>query len=210
LQRRQLSYWLSIPRNEPSSPCNADRKPCLSQEIRQTANDLSIDVNRMLAAAVQRVNAEQGPKVHFIDPNPAFNGHRFCEVDDGEEVIEPNPNRADTWFFLGEWHDNKLDGGIVAAAEDIEPTLGNENANTIAIPSSSSVCGEISNPKNFVLCAVAQINEDPTSPEYLRLVQDQKEIQSGNFSAHRIPWFIPTRLAKTLHARTLGEKAYAD
>ena len=205
-----FSYWPPIPRNVPSSPCDAKRKPCLSQEIRQTANDLSIEVNRMLAAAVQRVNAEKGPKVHFIDPNPAFNGHRFCEVDDGKEVVEPNPDRADTWFFLSEWHDNKLDGGIAAAAEDIDPTLGNENANTTAIPPSSSVCGDISNPKNFVLCAVAQINEDPTSPEYQRLVEDQKEIQSGNFSAHHIPWFIPTRLAKTFHARTLGEKAYAD
>ena len=168
-----FSYWPPIPRNVPSSPCDAKRKPCLSQETRQTANDLSIEVNRMLAAAVQRVNAEKGPKVHFIDPNPAFNGHRFCEVDDGKEVVEPNPDRADTWFFLSEWHDNKLDGGIAAAAEDIDPTLGNENANTTAIP------------PHRAFAATYRIQRTSFSVQLLKLTKTQRLLSISDWSRTR-------------------------
>jgi hypothetical protein len=184
--------------------------PCLTQELRRTVNQLSIDLNRQLDAAVRRVNSEKGDIVRFIDPNPAYNGHRFCEVDDGVEVKEPDPSRADTWFFLSAWPDNKLDGTLDVIAKDIDPALGNENANTTALPPAASICTNIRSPQDYFLCQMARVQENSTISQHFLLEQQQAEIAAGNFSAQHVEWWKPTREIKAFHPRTLGSKAYAD
>lgn len=59
----------------------------------------------MLSAAVEGVNTGL-PQQHvwFIDPNPRYDGHRFCE----EGVNDPDAARDDTWLFLSGWQDNSL------------------------------------------------------------------------------------------------------
>lgn len=80
------SYWT---RNNP---------PKLTQDLRRQLNDLTTQLNGAVTDAVDRANANDPRKpVVYVDYSNSFNTHRYCE--DG--VTEPDPNRADTWFF--EW-----------------------------------------------------------------------------------------------------------
>ena len=195
----------------PTKHCNVDTKPCITQGFRRTVNQLSTDVNSMLSAAVDRVNQEKGSNaVNFINPDASFDGHRFCESSNGQDVQEPKTSRSDTWFFLSAWPDNKLDGTLASLEDAADPSLGNANTNTTAIPPSAAVCDGSILSANYVLCAMALVNEDPTSPEYALLAQQQEEIRNGNFSASHIEWWKPTRELKTFHPRTLGQNAYAE
>lgn len=210
----EVSFALFVEaRVTPNVPCDLKMRPCLTQELRRTVNQLTFEFNHMLSAAAKRVNAEKGQKVHLIDPNPAFDGHRWCEVDEfGQEVNEPDKIRAETWSFLSNWPDNKLDGRIAGpyAQDPMDLSLGDFNTNTTPKPPSSAVCGDTADPKNDILCAIAQINEDPTSPQHQAFMQQHDEIRAGNFSANHIKWWMITSIFKTFHRRTLGEKAYAD
>ncbi|RVX65813.1 hypothetical protein B0A52_10329 [Exophiala mesophila] len=58
--------------------------------------------------------------VTFIDPNPAFNGHRFCEKGGDTEVTEPDSSRIDTWFFLSGWPDNAPLNAATASGNEVQ------------------------------------------------------------------------------------------
>lgn len=80
------------------------------------------NLNELLSSAVDGINKlrlTQKPMAIFIDPNEAYNGHRFCEQD----VEEPAPGRDDTWVFLSGWPDNARpdnpSGRIASALQDV-------------------------------------------------------------------------------------------
>lgn len=209
----QVSFhiWNSGHTLPPFQPCDPKGFPCLTQDLRRTVNQLSANVNNMLSAAVDRVTSEKGANaVKFINPNASFNGHRFCESPNGKDVHEPDPSGSDTWFFLSNWPDNKLDNTLADLEDDFDPTLGNANTNTTAIPPSASVCDGSVMSENYMLCQMALVNEDVTSPEHAFLVEQQDEIRNGNFSASHLRWWGHAGLAKTFHPRTLGQNAYAE
>lgn len=85
----------------------------LYQPLRLQLNNLVSSLNVMLSQVANSVNSQYpSQKVWFVDPNPRYNGHRFCE--DG--VTEPDDSRSDTWLFLSAWGDNSLPG--TASAQD--------------------------------------------------------------------------------------------
>lgn len=61
----------------------------LTRSLRAKLNDLIGRLNDVIEAAAQAHGAE------YVGIDGLFAGHRFCE--DG--VLEPAPNRKDTWFF---------------------------------------------------------------------------------------------------------------
>lgn len=77
----------------------------LYQDLRAKLNNLTANLNSEISRAVHKINFELGknnrsPQISFIDPNAAFEHHRFCEIDGKEDVREPDSERRDTWFFL--------------------------------------------------------------------------------------------------------------
>ncbi len=75
-----------------------DNPPKLTQDLRRQLNDLTSQLNGAIKDAVDRANSNDPRKpVVYVDYTNSFSTHRYCE--DG--VTEPDPNRADTWFF--EW-----------------------------------------------------------------------------------------------------------
>ena len=63
----------------------------LTKDIRDEFNQMSIALNNVIKAAVDR-NKDRGVK--FVDMDSLLDNHRFCE----EGVHEPDQNRVDTWF----------------------------------------------------------------------------------------------------------------
>ena len=89
----------------------------LYKDLRLKLNNLVAELNNMIRETVDAVNGDlelPSPTVTFIDPNPTFNDHRFCE----EGVTEPDSYRRDTWFFLNVWDDFPI--GDEAAAADVK------------------------------------------------------------------------------------------
>ncbi|KAI9854522.1 MAG: hypothetical protein M1813_000985 [Trichoglossum hirsutum] len=80
-------YW-NIPGTTPQK---------MTKDLRKKMNDLVDAVNAKIKNAVQNVNQSDN-RVIFVDPDPAFEGHRFCEngVTEPEPAGSPRPN---TWFF---------------------------------------------------------------------------------------------------------------
>ena len=88
--------------------------PRLTTQLRRQLNTLTTEINAFLSTIVTDLNKSHPRRFTFVDPNPAFDGHRFCEPG----VREPDPHRADTWFFLSGWDDVPVGGTpAVAAAE---------------------------------------------------------------------------------------------
>ena len=105
--------------------------PFLTTKLRQQLNDVVRDLNKMLRSVADSVNAiyNQSQRVIFVDPNPAYAGHRWCE--DG--VYEPDNDRLDTWLFLSGSTDNNLPDNPGSALE----SYNQEQSEQIAGPNFS-------------------------------------------------------------------------
>ena len=61
-----------------------------------------------------------------------------------------------------------------------------------------------------MLCDIAIAASNTSSFENQVIQGDGIRIQEGNLTELRIPWYVPTRLAKTFHPKTLGQLAFAN
>ena len=90
-------------------------QPWLTKALRKQMNDVVVALNTMLNHVTASVNAHYSNtrRVVFVDPNPAYDGHRWCE--DG--VYEPDNDRLNTWLFLSGTPDNNLPETPFGASE---------------------------------------------------------------------------------------------
>ena len=199
----------------------------LYQALRLQINNLVTALNTMLSQVADSVNAQYpSQRVWFVDPNPAYDGHRFCETDAGTEVTEPDASRADTWLFLSGWGDNNLPGTESSQDADDQQlnaiSAGNDtnlgNAASLPDPSTCGATNAAAGDNDWydlMACEAAMAVANMTTgnysgPSYAQQVfqQDQAAIAAGNFSAVEVDWYVPTSSAKTFHPRTLGQQAY--
>ena len=61
-----------------------------------------------------------------------------------------------------------------------------------------------------MLCDISAAAFRPSSLERQVIIEDAVKIQQNNLTELRIPWYVPTKLAKTFHPKTLGQQAFAD
>lgn len=124
-------------------------QPFLTRALRKQLNDIVMALNAMLSRVVESVNIPytKSQKVVFIDPNPAYKGHRWCE----EGVYEPENDRLDTWLFLSSSPDNNLPDHPHGAIESYKQ----EQLQQLAGPSfplpDTTTCREALTHKNSVL-----------------------------------------------------------
>ena len=61
-----------------------------------------------------------------------------------------------------------------------------------------------------MLCDISIAASSASSLEYEVIQEEAVQIQHGNLTELRIPWYVPTRLAKTFHPKTLGQQTFAN
>lgn len=61
-----------------------------------------------------------------------------------------------------------------------------------------------------MLCDISIAASSASSFEHQVIEEEAVQIQQGNLTELRIPWYVPTRLAKTFHPKTLGQQAFAN
>lgn len=71
----------------------------LTQDLRRKMNKLTENLNSQIIDAVGRARPGNGGSIRWVDPNPNFEEHGFCE----EGNTEPSYRNADIWFFPYEY-----------------------------------------------------------------------------------------------------------
>lgn len=61
-----------------------------------------------------------------------------------------------------------------------------------------------------MLCDISIAASNTSSFEYHIIQEEAVQIQGGNLTELWIPWYVPTKLAKTFHPKTLGQLAFAN
>ena len=211
-------------------------QPFLTMALRKKLNDVVMALNAMLNRITDSVNSNyaDAQKVVFVDPNPAYAGHRWCE----EGVYEPDNDRLDTWLFLSSSPDNNLPDNPRGALESYEHEMSQQLAGpNFSLPdpttcresptnSNSAVDSDwygkspglvrlvatflyLYSPEN-ILCDISAAATKNSSLERQVIIEDALKIQNNNLTELRIPWYVPTKLAKTFHPKTLGQQAFAN
>lgn len=172
----------------------------LTKQRRTDLNKLVQSLNRMLRSAADDVKKLRivGPEVTFIDPNDAYNGHRFCEP--GAE--EPDSNRDDTWLFLSAWPDNSLPGQQSKLLSILQDTAERSEPQNGTFPDDET-CKTSWDWSDQMLCELKLSGHVTEGDNGVSILDEEIRVDE-------IGWFIPTRSAKTFHPRSLGQKAYVD
>ncbi|KAH8645954.1 SGNH hydrolase-type esterase domain-containing protein [Tricladium varicosporioides] len=81
--------------------------PKLTKENRAAMNTVLINLNNMLRNLVAKISANLRPgrRIIYVDIDPLFEGHRFCD-----HKSEPNPINAKNYFFQMNDQDTLPDG----------------------------------------------------------------------------------------------------
>lgn len=81
-------------------PSARNRINPLTKDIRGKMNTLTDNLNQKIKDAVGRATPGNGGSIAYVDPNPNFNGHRFCE--DG--TTEPSYRNSNIWLYPLEFY----------------------------------------------------------------------------------------------------------
>lgn len=71
----------------------------LIKERRRRMNDLTRKLNGIIKRVIDATTPRGGGSIHFVDVDPYFDGHRFCE----NGVDEPSYRNPDIWFYPFEY-----------------------------------------------------------------------------------------------------------
>lgn len=162
------------------------RGPKLKRELRQRMNKMVMSVNGKIRDSIDAINARfTDPRVHFVDYDALFEGHRFCEPN----VTEPDYGRNETWFFLVGGEDNGQEDSVAklsagASQLQIKPD------SPLVDPDSCMAGAEKSGDwGELALCMMAKASDQDRT---LRLA-------NGDFVKSDSMWYVPTYYGKTFH-----------
>jgi lysophospholipase L1-like esterase len=102
-------FWNAATDQCDSADWGVLRSNLMTKDKRQAMNTLSISMNQKIEAAVNQLN---DPRFKFVNPDPFFEGHRFCE--DG--ITEPQQEGQDREdLFIHEWYtpQGQFDGTVL-------------------------------------------------------------------------------------------------
>jgi hypothetical protein len=173
-----------------------------------------MDLNKLIGKAVDEANSEHGgaQQIHFVDVNPRFTAHRWCEQGDWHE---PAPEHDDTWFFLSAWPDVSIEGSeLNSAAIEAAEISALVSSGSIPLPDANNCEGSLdenADPYERSMCYMSvSIRDAPNGPAGKAFEKANNDIKDGNVSSQEIGFFTPTRQIKAFHPRSPGMVAYRD
>ena len=167
--------------------------------------------NDVIKAAIDQANHDHGStKVHYVDVNSRFTGHRWCEG----STKEPDPNNKNTYFFLSAWPDVEAEGVSVSSQTDDAELKALGAAKKVNLPDPKTCSPQMvggADPVQVWSCMVAKaVQADPNGEAAKHLKAANAALAKGDVNSQDVPWFLPTRQIKTFHPRTNGMVAYRD
>ncbi|OGE47618.1 hypothetical protein PENARI_c040G05131 [Penicillium arizonense] len=183
----------------------------LTTSLRTEMNDLVTSLNKVIEAAVLDANNLVGRNVtHFVDVDPSFEGHRWCEPG----VIEPDPSHMSTAFFLSGWSDIEEGATVATAADDSADLSVLQASGSLPLPDGNTcntTLGVDPDPVDVYWCDIASaVASDPDGDIATQVALANTALASGDFTAQDVSRFLPTRQIKTFHPRSIGMAFYRD
>ncbi|OJJ98707.1 hypothetical protein ASPACDRAFT_30615 [Aspergillus aculeatus ATCC 16872] len=183
----------------------------LTTAMRTEMNGLVQQVNSVISAAISEANTVLGSAgVVYVDVEPYFEGHRFCE--DG--VKEPDSSRDATYFFLSNWKDVMIDNQETTTSAEIAAEVATIIADGLTLPDAATcntTLGTDPDPYAVAMCRSAlRIAGDPGGQESQLFAQAQLDIANKNYSSQDISLWVPVNQIKTFHPRSNGMLAFRD
>jgi hypothetical protein len=103
--------------------------------VETSLHDLVKPLHKVIEAAVFDANNLLGRNVtHFVDMDPSFEGHRWCEPG----VIEPHASHMSTAFFLSGGSDIEEGATIMTAAEDSADLSVLQTSDSLPLPNGNT------------------------------------------------------------------------
>ena len=183
----------------------------LKQDYRRDFNKLLLKANGKIKEAVDAANHEHGSeKVHFVDVNSRFAGHRFCE----QNIKETDQNNPENFFFLSAWKDIGPAGSSIAGDPDAQERAAMAAAKKITLPNPKTCSPEQqpgADPWEAWSCTMAMAVAKAPDGEVAKSLKAANEaLAKGDVNAKEISWWLPTSTVKTFHPRTRGMYVYRD
>jgi hypothetical protein len=98
-------YWWGgyKPPSDKVGPIGGNRIVYLTTDLRSELDGLVDQLNGVIQQAINEANSEWGgSQVHYVNMQPYFDVHRWCESGPWHE---PDPSVESTYFFLSAWPD---------------------------------------------------------------------------------------------------------
>ncbi|PKX91286.1 putative alpha-1,3-glucanase [Aspergillus novofumigatus IBT 16806] len=184
----------------------------LTTDLRKEMNDLVDGVNQAIQAAVTDTNELMiSNATHFVDVNPYFEGHRWCEAG----VKEPDSSNRNTYFFLSGWPDVTESGMFQqSSADDSNDLSVLEATRKLPLPDGNTcntTLGENPDPVNVYWCSLAQaVAQEPGGDLAKHVSMANGALADGDFTSQDVSRFLPTRQIKAFHPRSAGMALYRD
>lgn len=168
----------------------------MTQDRRRKMNTLTDNLNQKIKEAVERASPPDGGAIDWVDTNPQFDGHRFCE----EGVTEPSYRNDQIYFYPYEY----TTGDTLAYISKFDNST---NCDAIMGDDGSGDWGD------FYACEMAVgMSKDPnTFPKNYDGKDDDKqgdgdESATGSSGSGSLPAF----LTRIFHPSKNGHMAYKD
>ncbi|KAH2885834.1 hypothetical protein KXV75_005912 [Aspergillus fumigatus] len=194
---------------KPPSDWPLNRIVYLTTSLRTELNGLVGQLNSLIESAVQDANSELGStKVHYVDVQPNFDRHRWCE----QGIHEPDASAPNTYFFLSGWSDLPVDNNAVTSSDSADiSSLMQTGINLPEATTCQQLIGSDPDPYETFLClASIAIKEDPNGPVAWSYGNATQAIRDGDMNSQHINDWYPTRQIKTFHPRSPGMGLYRD
>jgi hypothetical protein len=174
-------------------------------------NELVTSLNNVIQAAVLDANKLVGRNVtHFVDVDPSFEGHRWCE----SGVNEPDSSHPSTAFFLSGWPDITEGNTIQTTADDSADLSALKASGSLPLPDGNTcntTLGIDPDPVEVYWCDLASaVTSDPGGDIAKQVALANTAIANGDFTTQDVSWILPTRQIKTFHPRSAGMALYRD
>ncbi|CAG7981019.1 unnamed protein product, partial [Penicillium nalgiovense] len=170
----------------------------LTTSLREEMNDLVTSLNQVIKTAVIDANNLANRNVtHFVDVDPRFEGHRWCEAG----VKEPDSSHKTTDFFLSGWPDIKEGDTVQSSSPDESADLSAlQTGGSLPIPDGktcNTTLGLDPDPVDVYWCDLAvAITQEPDGDLARHVAAANGNLANGDFTAQDIRWFLPTRQIK--------------
>jgi hypothetical protein len=171
--------------------CSSKRVLPLIKDRRQKMNGLSTRLNERLREAAEGYSPPESGGIAYVDVDPYFEGHRFCE----EGVDEPSYRNPDIWFYpLKYWTAGAM----------------NFDANGVASGDCEAILEDGGDAGDYFACELANGVRDGGAIDLRE--QSNNVPGSGNVSVSgsRRSGGLPDFLARIFHPTVYGMAAYRD
>ncbi|QKX57197.1 uncharacterized protein TRUGW13939_04305 [Talaromyces rugulosus] len=169
----------------------------LIKRRRKRMNDLTCKLNGIIERVVKATSPPAGGSIHYVDVDPYFEGHRFCE----EGVSEPSYRNSDIWFYPFEYSTGNT---FTLSADSQIASVGDD---------CSAIWEDNGDAGDYFSCALNNATASGDSIDLSKLpnnVPGDGDVDLSSSSGSKLPTFLARIFHPTINGFTAYKRAVID